>query len=506
MEEEYVSHPLIQPMSIQSREYQASIVKTASKKNCLVVVSTGLGKTLISVLVTAERLNQLPESKAMVLSPTRPLCAQIQKVFQETMDIDSDKIVLITGKIRPEDREHLYKQSKIIVSTPQCINNDLKNNIINLSDYSIITFDEAQHSIGNYSYTNVAKKYIEQRSNPLILGLTASPGGSEEKIKEICKNLFIETVEIRTESDEDVKPYVKEIKTEVVKVDLPENLKSAQELLKSALRKRLDKLRRYNIYIRTKRELLEAQRRASRQLQTERKPILFYLISLIVEAVKIWHVLELLETQSIKAVRTYLDKIKLKKTKSDKGILNDNDFLKALKIIESSDEHPKVEKLKEVIKKEIELNKNISIIVFSHYRDNIFNLQNLLEQVCRPVILIGQGGEKGLSQKEQIDVIKDFNAGYFNCLITSPIGEEGLSIPSADLAIFYDNVPSTIRLIQRRGRVGRVKVGKVIFLITKGTRDEAYFWRSIRGENKMKDILRNMKNQENSQKTIYDFD
>jgi Fanconi anemia group M protein len=489
-------------MSIQSREYQNAIAKSASKGNCLVVVSTGLGKTLISVLVTAERLNRFPESKAMILSPTKPLCAQIQKVFQETMDIEPEKIVLITGRIRPEDREHFYNQSKIIVSTPQCIANDLRNNIINLSDFSIITFDEAQHSIGNYSYTYVAKKYKEQRSNPLILGLTASPGGTEEKIKEICKNLFIESIEIRTEIDEDVKPYVKEIKTEVVKVDLPENLKNAQELLKVALRRRLDKLRSYNIHIKNKRELLEAQKRASRQLQTERKPIMFYLISLIVEAVKIWHTLELLETQSIKAVKIYLEKVKQKKTKSDKGVLNDADFLKALKIIETSEEHPKIEKLKEIIKKEIESNKNISLIVFSHYRDNIFNLQNLIEEVCRPVVLIGQGGEKGLSQKEQIDVIKDFNAGYFNCLITSPIGEEGLSIPSADLAIFYDNVPSTIRLIQRRGRVGRVKVGKVIFLITKGTRDEAYFWRSIRGENKMKEVLRNM---QNKQQNIEDF-
>jgi ERCC4-related helicase/intein/homing endonuclease len=383
-----------------------------------------------------------------------------------------------------------------------CIANDLKNNIINLTDFSIITFDEAQHSIGNYSYTHVAKKYTEQCKNPLILGLTASPGGTEEKIKEICKNLFIEAVEIRTETDEDVKPYVKEIKTEIVKVELPENLKSAQDLLKIALKRRLEKLKKFNIYIKTKRELLEAQKKASRQLATERKPILFYLISLIVESIKIWHALELLETQSIKAVKTYLDKVKLKKTKSDKAILNDPDFLKALKVIESAEEHPKVGKLKEVIKNEIEMNKNISIIVFSHFRDNIFNLQNLLEEVCRPVILIGQGGEKGLTQKEQIDVIKDFNAGYFNCLITSPIGEEGLHIPSADTAIFYDSVPSEIRTIQRRGRVGRTKVGKIIFLLTKGTRDEGYYWSSYRKERKMKEILREMQNR---QQNIEDY-
>ncbi len=503
MEEEYVSHPLIKDKTVQSREYQNNIVDTASKKNCLVVVSTGLGKTLISILVAANRLQQFPDSKIMILSPTRPLCAQIQKAFEESIDIEPEKIVLITGKIRPEDREYLYRKSKVIVSTPQCIGNDLKYNRINLNDFSLITFDEAQHSIGNYSYTLVAKKYKEQCQNPLILGLTASPGGTEEKIKEICKNLFIEAVEIRTEEDEDVKPYVKEIKTEYVRVDLSDNLKNAQELLKGALKRRLGKMREYSLNINSKKELLQAQKKISRQIATERKPFLFYVISLIVETVKIWHVLELLETQSVKATRIYLEKIKEKKTKSDKGLLNDVEFLKALKIIETSEEHPKVEKLKDVIKKEIEINKNVALIIFSHYRDNIFNLHNLLEEVCRPVVLIGQGGEKGLSQKEQIDVIKDFNAGYFNCLITSPIGEEGLHIPSADTAIFYDSVPSEIRTIQRRGRVGRTKVGKIIFLITKNTRDESYYWSAYRKEKRMKEVLRNM--QHKTQHILSDF-
>ena len=499
----FIEHPLIKPDSIETRLYQETILNTALKKNTLVVVSTGLGKTLIAVLVAANRLEKFPESKIMILSPTRPLCAQIQKVFQDTIDLEEDKIVLITGKIRPEDREHLYKQSKIIISTPQCIGNDLKENRIRLDEYSLITFDEAQHSIGNYSYTHVAKKYSEQGKNLLILGLTASPGGTEEKIKEICKNLFIEAVEIRTEIDEDVRPYIREVKSEVVKVELSSELKTIQGLLKTALKRRLDKLNGYNLHIKNKRELLEAQKRTSRQIQTERKPFLFYLVSLIVEAVKVWHVLELLETQSIKAVDSYLDKIKEKKTKSDKAILKDDDFLKALELIETSEEHPKIEKLKEVIKREIEENKNVAIIVFSHYRDNIFNLQKLLENVCRPTVLIGQGGEKGLSQKEQIDVIKDFNAGYYNCLITSPIGEEGLHIPSADTAIFYDSVPSEIRTIQRRGRVGRTKVGKIVFLITKDTRDEGYYWTAQRKERKMKDILRNMQNK--TQHKLDDF-
>lgn len=499
---QFVENPLIKLNAIESRAYQESILNTAVRKNTLSVLPTGLGKTTLSILLAAHRLEKYPESKILIMAPTRPLCTQHQKTFQDSMSIPENEIILITGKIYPSDRKELYKIAKIIAATPQTIKNDIENNILDISNFSLLVVDECHRSVKKYAYPFVAKAFMEKSKYPRILGLTASPGGSEEKIKEICKSLFVESVEIRTDVDGDVKPYIKGFETENIKVELPENLKKAQELLKIALNRRLEKLKNYNIHVRTKRELLEAQRRASKQLSTERKPILFYLIALIVESVKIWYTLELMETQSVDSVKEYLKKVNQKKTKSDKGILNDPDFTKAIEIIENSDEHPKIMKLKEVIENEFKNNKNVKIIVFSHFRSNIYNLFNLLEQVCRPVVLIGQAGEKGLSQKEQIDVIKDYNADYYNCLITSPIGEEGLHIPSADVAIFYDSVPSEIRTIQRRGRVGRTKVGKIIFLITKGTIDESYYWSAYRKEKKMKEILRNM---QNKNQTIEDF-
>ena len=134
-------------------------------------------------------------------------------------------------------------------------------------------------------------------------------------------------------------------------------------------------------------------------------------------------------------------------------------------------------------------------------RKIISRLLEVLKNVCSPISLIGQSGEKGLSQKEQIDAVKDFEAGVYNCLITSSIGEEGLHISSADIAIFYEPVASEIRTIQRRGRVGRTKLGKIIFLITKDTRDEANFYSAGRKEKKMKEILKGMQ----AQKTIGNF-
>ncbi|HNW37759.1 MAG TPA: ERCC4 domain-containing protein, partial [Methanosarcina vacuolata] len=78
-----------------------------------------------------------------------------------------------------------------------------------------------------------------------------------------------------------------------------------------------------------------------------------------------------------------------------------------------------------------------------------------------------------------------FRAGEYNVLVATSVAEEGLDIPSTDLVLFYEPIPSEIRSIQRKGRTGRQHKGRVIILVTKGTRDEAYYWSSKSKEKKM---------------------
>ena len=109
--------------------------------------------------------------------------------------------------------------------------------------------------------------------------------------------------------------------------------------------------------------------------------------------------------------------------------------------------------------------------------------------MARPARFVGQAakeGDKGLTQKQQLSIINDFKAGKFNVLIATSVAEEGLDIPSTDLVVFYEPIPSEIRAIQRRGRTGRKMAGKVIILITKGTPDEGYYWASKRKENALR--------------------
>jgi ERCC4-related helicase len=152
--------------------------------------------------------------------------------------------------------------------------------------------------------------------------------------------------------------------------------------------------------------------------------------------------------------------------------------------------------LEEILEYLINKNPNIKIIVFANYRSTIEFLYNKLKQKFRVAKLVGQATKEnsaGMSQKEQERVIKAFSAGIYNVLICSSVGEEGLDIPKTDYAIFYEPVPSEIRAIQRRGRVGRQTTGKVVILITKDTRDEAYYWAAFHKERKMRRIISDLK-------------
>lgn len=494
---------LLKTENFEPREYQKSIAETASKTNTLVVLPTGIGKTLVAVLVAVKRLEEYSDSKILITAPTRPLNAQHKKSFEKFTTIDPEEIILVTGKIAPQDRTELYKRGRVVIATPQTIENDLGTGKLNLEDFSFIVFDEAHRCVKEYAYTYVAKKYMEQSKHPLILGLTASPGGTIERINEIRKNLFIESVEIRSEYDGDVEPYVKEIARDWVYVELPEEFKKIKTLVEESLKENIFWLRDHHM-IQTlkpsKKLLLMLQNRImSRYMQGSKNYAMMWVVMKTAESIKLEHALELLETQNISSLLDYLKKFEKSKKKTDQRIFKDPRIREAIKLVEElkekNIEHPKLNRLLEIVKTEIEKNPSVKIIVFANYRDTVDKINELMKNNnIKSEILIGQAIKKGkgLTQQQQIEILKNFMEGMFNVLPTSSIGEEGIDY-HADIAIFYDAVPSEIRVLQRRGRVGRQKVGKVIYLITKATRDETYFWSAIHKEKKMKGILYDLK-------------
>ena len=120
------------------------------------------------------------------------------------------------------------------------------------------------------------------------------------------------------------------------------------------------------------------------------------------------------------------------------------------------------------------------------------------DPAIKAVRFVGQSSradDEGLSQKKQAEILQKFRAGEFNVLIATSVGEEGIDIPATDMVLFYEPVPSEIRSIQRKGRTGRARAGRVVVLMAKGTRDEAYYWISDRKEKTMNRQMQSLSGQ-----------
>ncbi len=512
----FIKHPLIREETIEARLYQETIVAGAVRSNTLVVVPTALGKTIIGAMVAAYMLQSYPESKILMLATTRPLVNQHAESFRNTLKVD--KVEVFTGTKKPSDRIKLWNNAEIIVATPQVIHNDILSDRYSLEDVSLVIFDEAHRATGNYPYAFIAGRYMKQASKPLILALTASPGGDEAKIRGVIENLFIENIEVRTESDSDVKPFIKGINIEWVRVSLPEEIKPIKFTLEKAFETRLEKLRKLGISAKanvTKRDLLMIRGNLQARLLEERSPEFYEGLSLIAACINLTHAMELLETQGLNTLLSYFRRVESEaSSKAVKGLLGDTYFLRAIRLTENLvDEikNPKTEKIKQFLVENIADEKKA--IIFTQYRDTAAKLVEELNSLAgiRVLRFVGQSkrnsSDKGMTQKKQLEVLESFRKGEVNVLVATSVGEEGLDIPGVDLVIFYEPVPSEIRTIQRRGRTGRSRTGKAIVLIARNTRDEAFYWGSTRKEKKMYEILQNfknikLKNKHENQKTL----
>lgn len=494
----HITHPLIKPDTVSLRRYQENIVSRAIDANTLVVLPTGLGKTIIAAMVSAHRLHKFPESKVLFLAPTRPLAVQHQRTFEGILNVK--KTVVLTGMTPVKERSQLWDENQIIFATPQTIENDIMRGL-NIENVSLIIFDEAHRSVGNYAYVYIARRYVKKAKEPLIMGLTASPSSEDATIKEICQNLFIKRIEAKTEHDRDVKPYLQEVKTEWIRVELPEEFKKVKVVIEEILREYLRELKSGG-YLKSSR-IEKVNKKTLLRIQSDIRGEItsgidsYLQASVVASAIKLNHALELLETQGIASLDSYLKRLRQQKSKAVKRLFMDERMKNLVKIVHDlrvlGIDHPKLDSLIEVVKKY----RDKKVIIFTQYRDSV---DKIMEKLNNADILahefIGQAHreeKKGMAQKEQIRILKNFEKGMYTCIVCTSVAEEGLDIPKVDLVIFYEPIPSEIRTIQRRGRTGRSTAGKVIVLMAKGTRDESYYWASVHKERKMGNLVRRMR-------------
>ncbi|MFC6754276.1 DEAD/DEAH box helicase, partial [Halorubrum tibetense] len=500
-----INHPLLVDDFLQSRRYQLQLADAAIDDHTLVCLPTGLGKTTVSLLVTARRLHEAGGT-ALFLAPTKPLVQQHAEFYREAMTIPDDEIVVFTGDVKPDDRAAVFGDARIVIATPQVVENDLVGNRISLREVTHLTFDECHRATGDYAYVYIAERYHADAADPLVTGMSASPGGDTEEIETVCENLGIRNVEVMTEDDADVDEYTHDTDVRWEQVTLPDEVLAIRDALNEVITDRLEKLKQLGVTNTTnpdlsQRDLNEMRGKLKRMMDNDQSDG-YKGMSTHAEVMKLRRATELVETQSVESVRRYFERQREAArssgaSKASQRMIADPKVREAMRKAESFDGlHPKFSQARILLAETLGINEGERAILFTESRDTAEALVEFLETSFDVRKFVGQGdkeGSDGMSQKQQQERLQAFKNGEFEVLVSTSVAEEGLDVPEVDLVCFYEPVPTAIRSIQRKGRTGRQAEGQVVVLMAEDTRDEAFFWISRRREKKMEQELSALK-------------
>ena len=498
--EEIIQHPFLRK-GIEPRLFQQTILNTCITKNTLVVLPTGTGKTIISILHIAYLLQKQyfigEEEFILIMAPTKPLINQHVKSFRTYLKIPAEKIIELSGATPPQKRKHLIQNATIIIATPQTIRNDIIHGHLDPAKCRLVYFDEAHRARGDYDYVHIADIIHNKNPETRMVALTASPGTNREDILEICRNLFIEAIESRPKNDPEVRRYIHEVDMERIEVPLPlefeEILFTINKLGESEVSflrsKGLTEKKFQFLY---KGELLGIKKELSKNFRANYLEIMACNRLVYIQLLR-----ETLESQGIPSTLTLINNWREKNSKSIKGLFNISEFSEMVeKIVILKNQgviHPKLLYLLEILDTVDLINSRV--LIFCNLRATCYAISKALEERgMKAKAFVGQGrGQKGgLSQKKQVALLNAFRRDEFPILVSTSVLEEGLDVEECNLVIFYDGTASAIRKIQRSGRTGRKKKGRVIILTTHHTADTAVHFVSNARERNMNKLLQDI--------------
>ncbi|KAI8905033.1 hypothetical protein EDD86DRAFT_271605 [Gorgonomyces haynaldii] len=502
----------IYPVNYPERAYQFNIVQKALTKNTLVCLPTGLGKTFLAAVVMYNYLRWFPESKIVFMAPTKPLVAQQVKACYEIVGIPQDITIEMNGAIATEKRQQEWKNKQCFFLTPQILNNDLKSGICPWQSIVLLVIDEAHRATGQYAYCEAIRELLKHNSPFRVLALSATPGSDMKVVQNVVENLLIQNVEIRTEESLDIRPFIHKRSIEEIVVEPTDYMSEILKQYGKVVQPVLDDLKRKGALHNTNLEslspyyLLNQKERWIAQNSNAAPSLRGAVIGGYMMAHNLVRIYALLQSHGIavfhKALTDMLGEPNdgTKKSFAKQNLSKDQALLSIVNSLPlrmkspTFVSHPKIERLVAIVVEHFvnlqednqrQLDAGLPeeqsrVMIFSTFRESVDEIVRHLDfhkPMVRSMAFIGQGklkGKKGLNQKEQLQLIADFKQGDYNVLVATSIGEEGLDIGEVDLIVCFDAQSSPLRMLQRMGRTGRKRKGRVVTLLAKGKEQDSY--------------------------------
>ncbi|KAF8213318.1 hypothetical protein K438DRAFT_1902438 [Mycena galopus ATCC 62051] len=475
----------IYPLNQPKRDYQFNIVKHCLFDNTIVALPTGLGKTFIAGVVMLNFYRWFPQGKVVFVAPTKPLVAQQIEASHKTCGIPGSDAIELTG----HNPKAMRERARIATST---------TSFFCSSTIAHVIADEAHRATGEYAYNKVVRFMMAKNPHFRVLALTATPGADPPAVQNLIDGLHISRIEIRDESSLDLKAYVHIKNVEQHVIAMSDEVNRIKDLLAALMTTELKPLQEKGILSKSlapaKMHSFVPQKRMQ-SLDSHQKFAYAPLSKLSHLARAMAYLIE----GTIGMCNTTLRELEKdkkadaneggkKKTPRPNKLRQNPQFQAVIKELDAQklggfSLHPKMEKLNTLVVghfaqklgddgQETEETRVMVFVTFREAVGEIVDVLNAQKPLIRASHFIGQGtdkqGNKGMTQKEQLDVIKRFKAGEFNVLVATSIGEEGLDIGEVDLIVCYDAQKTPIRMLQRLGRTGRKREGTVHVLLAEG--------------------------------------
>ncbi|XP_018619636.2 Fanconi anemia group M protein isoform X2 [Scleropages formosus] len=505
----------IYPTNYPLREYQLKISGAALFHNTLVCLPTGLGKTFIASVVMYNFYRWYPSGRIVFMAPTKPLVAQQIEACFRVMGIPQDHMAELTGSTQARSRRDLWRSRRVFFLTPQVMVNDLSRQTCPADQVKCVVIDEAHKALGNHAYCQVVKELAKQTRQFRVLALSATPGGDIKAVQQVISNLLISHIELRSEESPDIQAHCHQRSLEKIVVPLGDSLASYQARYLQVLEKFMGRLTQMGVLPKrdlrflTKYQLILARE----QFRSNPHPHIVGAHQGVLEGdfalcISLCHGYELLLQMGLRSLFLFTQSImdgtkemararnELQRTKPFMDLYHELEALFS-KPSAGADVpfvygHPKLQKLEEVVLQHFQTwsrspaipgpaDTRTRVMIFSSFRESVQEIAAMLNRhapLIRVMTFMGQAsagkGVRGFTQKEQLEVVRRFRDGGFNTLVSTCVGEEGLDIGEVDLIVCFDAQKSPIRLVQRMGRTGRRRQGRIVVILAEGREERTY--------------------------------
>ncbi|KAI1781014.1 hypothetical protein F4818DRAFT_397486 [Hypoxylon cercidicola] len=485
---------------IHAREYQLEMFQESLKRNIIVAMETGTGKTQVAVLRIQAELGKCGADKIIwFLAPTVALCEQQFRVLKSQIRAVQIKILIGEDGIQTwsdvRTWDEYLKNVRVVVSTYQILLEAITHAFVRMDRLSLIVFDEAHNCRGKHPGSLIMDRYRNNKTAglpvPSILGLTASPVISskldtlediERTLDAVCKGPTIHREELRSiaqrpnmhcvsyslPSGIPITSTMESLSMVYINLNIYEDPYIIRRQADSSERSRIELLNALNKRSTYVRQQFQSLWRRSGEIQQELGSwAADYYIS-----VAIAQFLESVQEnnqwfrewafEEKRYLANELRKVQISTPppfESATGTeISDKVTVLVRELLRSLDDTIGIIFVREVS----------TVAVLSH----ILSIHPLTKDRFRIGTMVGTSNYAGkkrdlgaLAKVNSSQDLEDFRNGEVNLLLGTSVLEEGIDVPACNMVICFDKPDNLKAFIQRRGRA-RMRESKLILLMS----------------------------------------